>query len=127
MMMASGKFAPAIVAAVAVGMLWIEHDHRIDLATPASADDTPATAACPDSDSVPFSADCIAFIEGGVSSNIRAIGAARPPEATHDRRAQADPASPACPVSNENTPYSARCIKFLSGWYWQPNAVDRAP
>ena len=126
-MMASGKFAPAIVAAVAVGMLWIEHDHRIDLATSASADDTPATAACPDSDSVPFSADCIAFIEGGVSSNIRAIGAARPPEATHDRRAQADPASPACPVSNENTPYSARCIKFLSGWYWQPNAADRAP
>ena len=118
--MALGKFAPAIVAVVAVGMLWIEHGHRIVVATPASADDTPATAACPDSDSVPFSADCIAFIEGGAASNIRAITAARPPEV-------ADPASPACPASNENAPYSARCIKFLSGWYWQPNPADRAP
>jgi hypothetical protein len=128
--MALGKFAPAIVVALAIGMLWIEHDHRIVVATPASTDDAPITAACPDSDSVPFSADCIAFIEGGASSNIRAISAARPPEATHDRRSQADPVSPACPVSNENAPYSARCIKFLSGWYWQPNAtarLDRAP
>ena len=124
--MALGKFAPAIVAVVAVGMLWIEHGHRIVVATPASADDTPATAACPDSDSVPFSADCIAFIEGGAASNIRAISAARAPEVTHDRP-QADPASPACPASNENAPYSARCIKFLSGWYWQPNPADRAP
>jgi hypothetical protein len=126
--MALGKFAPAIVAAVAVGMLWIEHGHRIVVATPASADDTPATAACPDSDSVPFSADCIAFIEGGsASSVIRAISATPPSEVTRDRRVQADPASPPCPASNENAPYSARCIKFLSGWYWQPNAADRAP
>jgi hypothetical protein len=125
--MALGKFAPAIVVALAVGMLWIEHDHRIVVATPASADDTPTTAACPDSDSVPFSADCIAFIEDGASSNIRATGAARPLEVTHDRRPQTDPVSPACPVSNENAPYSARCIKFLSGWYWQPIPADRAP
>ena len=125
--MALGKFAPAIVAAVAVGMLWVEHDHRIVVATPGSADDTPTTAACPDSDSVPFSADCIAFIEGDASSNIRAIGAARPPDVTHERHAQTNPVSPACPVSNENAPYSARCIKFLSGWYWQPNPADRSP
>lgn len=125
--MALGKFAPAIVAAVAVGLLWIEHDHRIVVATPASADDALPTAACPDSDSVPFSADCIAFIEGGAPSNIREISAARAHEATQDRRPQIDPVGPACPASNENGPYSARCIKFLSGWYWQPNATDRAP
>jgi hypothetical protein len=125
--MAFGKFAPAIVAAVAVAMLWIEHDHRIVVATPAASDDTAATAACPDSDSVPFSADCIAFIDGGAASDIGAAPAPRMPEATRDRRAQADPGAPACPASNENAPYSARCIKFLSGWYWQPDATERTP
>jgi hypothetical protein len=27
----------------------------------------------------------------------------------------------ACPPNNENVPYSATCIKFMSGWFWRPN------
>jgi len=30
-------------------------------------------------------------------------------------------AGPACPSNNENAPYSADCLRFMSGWFWQPN------
>jgi hypothetical protein len=121
--MVLSKFDVAIVVAVATGMLWIEHGHRISIVTPMVAEtpaETPAASACPDNDSVPFSADCIAFIDGGV------------PPIAHTRMSvviSAPTASPdaPCPPNNENSPYSARCIKFLSGWYWQPNPADRAP
>ena len=74
-------------------------------------------------------ADCIAFIDGGASAAARmpasamTSASAAPPLA----RRYAEAHAPACPPSNENGPYSARCIKFLSGWYWQPNPADRAP
>jgi hypothetical protein len=111
--MVLSKFDLAIVVFVAVGMLWIEHGHRISVATPMAAA-APAAAACPDSDSVPFSADCIAFIDGGSSA------AARTRMSVVAGAPAASPDAP-CPQNNENRPYSARCIKFLSGWYWQPN------
>jgi hypothetical protein len=130
--MVLSKFDLAIVVFVAAGMLWIEHGHRTSIAAPIAAE-APAASACPDNDSVPFSADCIAFIDGGVSPAARTpvsamTGAvtsafAAPPTA----RRYAEAHAPACPPSNENSPYSARCIKFLSGWYWQPNPADRAP
>jgi hypothetical protein len=64
--MAFSKLDLAIVAVIAVALLWIEHDHRIVIGTPMSAEIAARTASvCPDSDSVPFSADCIAFIEDG--------------------------------------------------------------
>ena len=31
---------------------------------------------------------------------------------------------PACPANNENVPYSADCIRFMSGWFWQANATE---
>jgi hypothetical protein len=113
---------------VAAGTLWIEHGHRISIAAPTAAE-APAASACPDNDSVPFSADCIAFIDGGASAAARTpvsamtSASAAPPTA----RLYAEVHAPACPLSNENSPYSARCIKFLSGWYWQPNPADRSP
>jgi hypothetical protein len=115
--MVLSKFDLAIVVFVAAGTLWIEHGHRISIATPMAAA-APAASACPDNDSIPFSADCIAFIDDGASAAARtrrsvvASGPATSPDAP-------------CPPSNENSPYSARCIKFLSGWYWQPNPADR--
>ena len=116
--MVLSKFDLAIVVFVAAGMLWIEHGHRVSIATP-TATETPAASACPDNDSVPFSADCIAFIDGSVShaarTRMRVVASAT----------TAAPDAP-CPPSNENSPYSARCIKFLSGWYWQPNPADHA-
>ena len=126
--MVLSKFDLAIVVVVAAGILWIEHGHRTSIATPTTAE-TPAASACPDNDSVPFSADCIAFIDGGASpaartpANAMTSASAVPPLA----RRYAEAHAPACPPSNENGPYSARCIKFLSGWYWQPNPADRAP
>jgi hypothetical protein len=117
--MVLSKLDVAIVACLAGGMLWIEHGHRISVATPMAVE-TPAASACPDNDSVPFSADCIAFIDGGVApiARTRMSVVASAPTTSPD---------PPCPPNNENRPYSARCIKFLSGWYWQPKPADRTP
>lgn len=124
--MTLSKVDLAVVAAVAVGLLWVEHEHRIFIGTPAAAEAVPAPqSACPDKDSVPFGADCIAFIGGGVLSSAHALPGA--PALSTDTPGRADLQAPACPPSNENAPYSARCIKFLSGWYWQANPTDRTP
>ena len=124
--MVLSKLDLAIVAFVAAGLLWIEHEHRIIIATPAAADVAPpAASVCPDKDSVPFSPDCIAFIEGGAAPVIHARVMA--PAASSDAQGRGDSHAPACPPSNENAPYSAGCIRFLSGWYWQANPAADAP
>jgi hypothetical protein len=127
--MALSKIDLVVAAMIAAGLLWIEQEHRIIIiATPAAAEVAlPPAAVCPDTDDVPFSADCIKFIEGGVLPDIhsRASAAARAAAVSPD--AYAELPAPACPPSNENAPYSASCIKFLSGWYWQPNATADAP
>jgi hypothetical protein len=115
------KFNRTVAAAVAVAMLWIEHGHRVSIISPARVEAAAATA-CPDDDSVPFSADCIAFIHGASLAarskvNLGETASAAPP----DTQGRADPQGPACPASNESAPYSARCLKFLSGWFWQPD------
>jgi hypothetical protein len=58
-----------IVASVVGAALWIEHGHRIVIETPEPADfalPAPA-AACPDNDNVPYSASCIAFLQGSAT------------------------------------------------------------
>jgi hypothetical protein len=128
--MALSKIDAAIVAIVAVGMLWIEHGHRVVIATPAAAEAAqPAASVCPDTDNVPFSADCIKYIDGGVSPDIHTrmkalLSGSTAPAVAHDR---ADSDAPACPSSNENAPYSAACIRFMSGWFWQADATEGAP
>jgi hypothetical protein len=124
------KLDLAFMAVVAVGLLWIEHEHRIIIATPAVAEVAPpAASVCPDTDDVPFSADCLAFISGGVLPDIhpRVTVASSAPAASPDARGRAESHAPACPPSNENAPYSAQCLRFLSGWYWQANPAERAP
>jgi hypothetical protein len=124
------KLDLAVVALVAAGLLWIEHDHRVFIGTPAAAEVAPpAASVCPESDSVPFSADCIAFIDGGALPDIpaRVSQAANAAAASPDANRRAESRAPACPPSNENAPYSADCIKFLSGWYWQANPTENAP
>jgi hypothetical protein len=125
---ALSKLDLALVMLVAGGMLWVEHAHRISIGTAAAAAVAPpAASVCPDTDDVPFSADCIAFIDGGGSSadglSVRAVGSAVAPSPAAQRLDGSR--VPACPVSNENGPYSANCITFLSGWYWHPE--DSAP
>jgi hypothetical protein len=58
----------AIVLAVAGLMLWTEHAHRTSIGTPLGAEAQPVSD-CPEKDSVPFSTDCIAFIDGGGASD----------------------------------------------------------
>jgi hypothetical protein len=67
--MAQSRTGLAIVAILSAGMLWIEHGHRIVVATPAFAE-VVQPAKSPDTDDVPFSADCIKFIDGDVSPDI---------------------------------------------------------
>lgn len=125
--MAVTRLDLAVAAAVAAALLWIEHDHRIIIGTPAAAEAVPqANSACPDTDDVPFSAECIRFI-GGVVPDV----AARPGAAA--RRTATEPSGraashdPPCPASNENAPYSAQCIRFLSGWYWRADPPGDRP
>jgi hypothetical protein len=123
--MAVSKFDLAVMVVMAALLLRIEHDHRIVIAAPTPAEAAPApqpAAVCPATDDVPFSADCIKFIEGGaLPDNHRRPSA---PPVSADAGA-ALPAT-ACPPSNENAPYSANCIKFLSGWYWQADPAADA-
>jgi hypothetical protein len=119
--MVLSKLDLAIVAAVAAALFWVEYEHRIIIATPAAAEAAPAGSICPEKDSVPFSADCLAFIEGGAPVVRDRTVAAEALAATTDAP------QAACPASNENGPYSARCLKFMSGWYWHPNPAERTP
>jgi hypothetical protein len=122
--MALSKLDLAAVAALALAMLWIEHEHRIVVAAPASAEAASAArSVCPATDDVPFSADCIAYIEGGVLPD----ASAKPNAAPLDAQRRVALHDPACPPNNENAPYSADCLKFLSGSYWQASPTRNAP
>jgi hypothetical protein len=56
-----------IIASVVGAALWIEHGHRIviEAAAPADFASLAPAAACPDNDTVPYGASCIAFLQGG--------------------------------------------------------------
>jgi hypothetical protein len=128
--MVLSKLDLALMAVIAVGLLWIEHEHRVIIGTPAAAEGAPpAASVCPASDDVPFSADCIAFIGGGASlyGHGRTSAAAGASAVTPDAERHGDPHGPPCPASNEDAPYTARCLRFLSGWYWQANPPNNAP
>lgn len=55
-----------IVGALVSTALWIEHGHRVVIEAPAPEDVTSLAraASCPDNDNVPYSASCIAFLQG---------------------------------------------------------------
>jgi hypothetical protein len=65
------KLNLAILAAAVGGVLWIEHAQRIriEISTPAEVPGRNA-AICPENESVPFSADCMMFIQGGVRPDV---------------------------------------------------------
>jgi hypothetical protein len=70
--MVVSKRSLAILAAAVGGVIWIEHAHRITIRSPAPAEVAGLnTPACPENESVPFSADCMMYIQGGAGSEVR--------------------------------------------------------
>jgi hypothetical protein len=69
--MVIGKLNLVVVAVAVGGVLWIEHAQRvrIEISTPAEIAGRNA-AICPENESVPFSADCMMFIQSGVGSDV---------------------------------------------------------
>jgi hypothetical protein len=68
----AAKLNLVILVALAGGMLWIEHAHRITIEASAPVEVAGREAAsCPENESVPFSADCMTFIQGGAESDVR--------------------------------------------------------
>ena len=67
------KLDLAVVVAVVAAALWIEHGHRIVIETPEPADfaSLASAAVCPDNDTVPYSASCIAFLQGSALGQAR--------------------------------------------------------
>jgi len=67
--MVVGKLNLVILATAVGGVLWIEHGNRIKIEPPTEAAEH-NVAVCPENESVPFSADCMKFIQGGVGSAV---------------------------------------------------------
>jgi hypothetical protein len=59
-----------LLIAIAGGALWIEQGHRVVIDAPV-AETAVAGAACSDTDAVPYSASCIAFMKGATETGMR--------------------------------------------------------
>lgn len=117
------KGALATVALLLGAALWIEHVHRVDLATPTEALALASGPACPDNDVGPYDASCIAFIGSGdaPAPAWRLRPAMQPSnDIMQDAERPSIVADAACP-DNDNRPYPPGCIRFMSGWFWRAN------
>jgi hypothetical protein len=111
------KLDLAIVVTLVAGCaFWIERGQRVVIDAPTQSElaaaAAVAAAACPDSDSMPYSMDCIRFMSG---TRWHAIGSA----AAESRPARpADASAPAgsspCPERDDG-PYSDACLAYLQG------------
>ena len=118
--MALSKLDLVLVVVIAAGLLAIEREHRIVIGTPAAAEaKLPAVSVCPGTDDVPIGAACMSFIGGGTAAHMRSSDALPTPPDQGEQKI--DSSAPSCPASNETAPYSARCLRFLSGWFWRAN------
>jgi hypothetical protein len=68
-----------IVIAVASGVMWVEHGHRVVIDAPMADAAASVAAACSDTDAVPYSAGCIAFMKGATETGMRWRTTAEPP------------------------------------------------
>jgi hypothetical protein len=110
----------AVAVTITVGVLWIEHGHRIVI-EPTAAAEAPlaaATDACPVNDNVPYSASCLAFlgVDNEPRSRVTAAQTKSAPAAfvakPHDQGER--PSRSPCP-DDDKRPYSAACLSFLTG------------
>jgi hypothetical protein len=121
------KFVRAMIMVLLGGAaLWIEYGHRTTTDAPTSAelDALAAARACPGSENMPYTATCLAFLDGRAAPERRANaperGAAKQRSAT--RALESNPVAPrsAC-GDTDAVPYTLNCIAFMSGWFWRPN------
>jgi hypothetical protein len=96
--MVVSKLDLALVAIAAASLIWIEHDHRIVIG-PLAAAEAPASSVCPKTDDVPYSAECIKFIGGGVAPAMLSASAGH--------------AEPRCAPGNAGAPDGDSCIRDL--------------
>jgi hypothetical protein len=76
------KLDLAVIVAAAGVLLWIEHGHRTIIEPPTQAEpaSSASAAGCADTDNVPYSASCLAFLGSGYASRMSwRANAAEPP------------------------------------------------
>jgi hypothetical protein len=124
------KFLCAVtIASIAGAALWVEHGHRTvtDAPTTAQLDALTAARACPDSENVPYTPTCLAFLKGGAASETEwrpdaaETASTRQPSASPDMEIISAERRAAC-ADTDTVPYSISCIAFMSGWFWRPNS-----
>ncbi len=91
-----------IVIAVASGVLWIEHGHRVVIDAPMADTAASVAAACSDTDAVPYSTACLEYINLSPDTGPRL-------------QVVASFSAPAPCPDNDRVPYSASCIAFMKG------------
>jgi len=107
--------------------LWIEYGHRTvtDAPTSTQLDALAAARACPDSENMPYTATCLAFLNGSAALERRANaperGAVEQRSATRALELSPVASRSAC-ADTDAVPYILNCIAFMSGWFWRPNA-----
>jgi hypothetical protein len=64
------KLNLAVFAAAVGGLVWVEHAHRIRIEAPTPVEVAQRNGACPENESVPFSLECMTFIQGGTGPSL---------------------------------------------------------
>src|SRR3954447_7278474 len=121
------KFVRAMIVILLGGAaLWIEYGHRTatDAPTSTELDALAAARACPDSENMPYTATCLAFLNGSAAPERRANAPERGAveQISAIRALESSPVAPrsAC-GDTDAVPYTLNCIAFMSGWFWRPN------
>lgn len=108
--MVLSKLDLAFVALLVAGLLWIEHGNRIVTGSLAAARALPAKlAACPVTDDMPFSADCIKSIDAALPATVRALTS----RVASNPAPGPDASARACSPGNQNAGDSTQCLSFL--------------
>lgn len=119
----ASKLELAAILAAACGMLSIEHGNHTFTNAPTRTERSALAAAdCPGNDSMPYPESCLTFLDAKLESDVRHLDAAgksalaQPDAVKQDESILPDAECPA----KDTVPYSASCIAFLTGWFWQP-------
>jgi len=111
-----------VVAALGFGMIRAEraNDTTIDAPTPAEIALRDAAAACPNNDSMPYTARCLTFVGSKHAPDWAERISLAQSRIAASTSAEAAASGSDCP-DNDNKPYPPACIQFLSGWFWRVN------